>query len=428
MTSKQSKLPPHYRRNFTLGLIHGISFSFAMAFSDPFSLLPLFLQSFTNSRTVIGFLVSIIKAGSAVPQLFIAGKMRSMSRGKPILVWSIWVRWLAWGLLAVVTFLWGQENPIIVIVAFVGFLSIFSLAGGVASVPFFNMIAKSIPTEKRGHFFGMRQFWGGLFAMAGGYLVKVVLSNQGLPFPKNYGVLFFTTSGVLSIGYLALSFFKEEPSNLTPEKEENRQPMLSTVIHYLRTIVPLRHLILSQILSSSLLISLPFFVLHAKDELAFPTAWVGYFVTAQMMGGMVSNFLWARLSDRMGNLLVIKGAILVGIGAVTLALFVKTFWLYALVFVLTGFFLNGTSIGYYNYIMELGTEQQRPLFLSTQGTMLLPVHFYPFLGGILADSYGYQAIFLISLAMLIVSAFLTQWLCEPRAKEAKCVTITNDVP
>ena len=130
----------------------------------------------------------------------------------------------------------------------------------------------------------------------------------------------------------------------------------------------------------------------------------------------------------MGNLLVIKGAILVGIGAVTLALFVKTFWLYALVFVLTGFFLNGTSIGYYNYIMELGTEQQRPLFLSTQGTMLLPVHFYPFLGGILADSYGYQAIFLISLAMLMVSTFLTQWLCEPRAKEAKCVTITNDVP
>jgi len=427
MASKESKYPEHYRWNMAMGLLHGISFAFAMAFSEPFSLLPLFLQSFTNSRTIIGLLVSIIKSGSAIPQLFIAGKMRAMPRGKPILVVAIWVRWLAWALLAAITFLWGQEQPIIVLIAFVVLLSIFSLAGGVANVPFFNMVAKAIPVERRGHFWGMRQFWGGLLAMAGGYLVKIILSNKELPFPKNYGFLFFVTSAVLVVGYTALTLFRESDTPISVNNRKSKESLVPAALHYIKTFAPLRHVIISQIMSNALFLSLPFFVLHAKEELAFPTAWVGYFVTAQMMGGMVSNFLWARLSDRIGNVLVIKGSIVSAIAAIALALFVNVFWLYTLVFVFAGFFLNGSSIGYNNYILELGDEDLRPVFLSVQGTLMLPVYFYPFLGGILADRFGYTMIFWVSLIALVTSLVLTFELCELRKKEARCQVVVRDM-
>ena len=96
-----------------MGLVHGICFAFGMAFSEPYVLLPLFLKSFTNSKIVIGLLISIIKSGSALPQLFIAKKMQGKPKGKPILLWAIWVRWLAWGLLAGVTFMWGKQSPLL---------------------------------------------------------------------------------------------------------------------------------------------------------------------------------------------------------------------------------------------------------------------------------------------------------------------------
>ena len=215
-----------------MGVLHGITFSFGMAFSEPFSIFPLFLRSFTSSKIVIGFLISIIKTGSSMPQLFVAHKLQNLSRGKPILFVAIWVRWLAWGLLAMVTFIWGHHSPYLILAAFVFFLFIFSFAGGVANVPFFNMIAKAIPAERRGSFFGIRQFWGGIASIGAGLLVRIILSLPSLSFPQNYGYLFLVTFAVLTFGYIALSLFKEpETKNLNTATEKSTVD-LPAIIHY----------------------------------------------------------------------------------------------------------------------------------------------------------------------------------------------------
>ncbi len=419
MQKDAQKYPQHYRWNFTMGVLHGITFSFGMAFSEPFSVLPLFLQSFTNSKIVIGFLISIIKTGSSMPQLFVANKVQHLSRGKPILFVAIWVRWLAWGLLAMVTFIWGHHSPNLILMAFVFFLFIFSFAGGVANVPFFNMIAKSIPAERRGRFFGMRQFWGGIAAIGAGLLVRIILSLPSLSFPQNYGYLFLVTFGVLTFGYVALSLFRE-PKSHTNKSTNKHLPSLTKIFRYLKDFPPLFHLLLSQIFSQSLLLALPFFVLYAKETLHFPTAWVGYFVMAQMGGGVVSNFLWAELSDHHGNLLVIRLSIISAIMAIMFAIFSKSFILYLFVFIFAGSSLNGAAIGFNNYIMELSTEQLRPLFLSIQGTFMFPVYFFPLFGGLIVDYFSFHILFLSSLFMLFISLWLSIKMCEPRKREARC--------
>ncbi|GBD93030.1 major Facilitator Superfamily protein [bacterium BMS3Abin05] len=421
MQKNTHKYPPNYRWNFTMGVLHGIIFSFGMAFSEPFSVLPLFLRSFTSSKVVIGFLISIIKTGSALPQFFVANKVQNLSRGKPILLVAIWVRWLAWGLLAMVTFIGGHHSPHLILASFVFFLFIFSFAGGVANVPFFNMIAKAIFAERRGSFFGMRQFWGGIAAIGAGLLVRIILSLPSLSFPQNYGYLFLVTFAVLTFGYVALSLFKEPESRVEKTAAENNSINLPTIIHYLKDFPPLFHLLLILIFSQSLMLALPFFVLNAKETLHFPTAWVGYFVMAQMGGGVLSNFLWAKLSDQRGNVLVIRLSIICALLAVLFAVFSKSFILYLFVFIFSGIFLNGAGIGFNNYIMELSTEQLRPLFLSIQGTFMFPVYFYPLFGGLIADYFSFHILFLSSLFMLLISLWLSIKLCEPRRKEAVCV-------
>jgi len=414
------QLPPHYRWNYAMGLVHGITYAFGMAFSEPFSLLPVFLQSFTGSRTFIGFVISIIKAGSSLPQLLIARYLFGKSRGKPVLVWAIWLRWLAWLLLAAITFLFGAHRPILVLVSFILLLSIFSTAGGIASVPFFTMISKAIPPERRGRFMGLRQFLGGLLAIAGGYLVKLILASKLLPFPRNYAVLFFITSVIIGIGYVALTLFREpatEPSQIhqTPEGAFGR-----TVLHVLRNYSPLRQAILSQVTSSTILISLPFFVLHARQTLGFASSFIGYLIMAQMFGGVLSNFLWARLSDRFGNVTVIRGTAAVAVLAIFLALIGRSAVVIVFVFIFAGFYLSGSSIGFYNYIMEIGTVETRPLLISAFGTLILPVYFYPLIGGLLADTLGYRFVFGLSLVLVATSFLFISRLCEPRKREKAC--------
>ena len=422
MNKKNDNLPKHFKWNMTMGLFHGISFSFAMAFSEPFSVLPVFLETFGISRTMIGLLISIIKTGSALPQLLVANKLRQLRSGKPILFAAIWGRWLAWGLIAGAVFLWGASAHTMVLISFVILLFLFSFSGGVANVPFFNMVAKAIPADRRGRFFGLRQFWGGLAAVGAGLLVRWILAVPSIPFPQNYGYLFLITFILLTFGYIALTLFREpEHEAVTPAEEKHGRGL--SVWAYLRQFASLRNVILSQMTSQSLLIAMPFFAIYAKEALHFPVSWVGYFVMAQMLGGVVSNFLWAKLSDRFGNRIVIQLSILTALAALILALLGRSFGLFVLVFVFAGFYFNGAGIGYNNYIMELGDEKERPRLISIQGTLMFPVYFYPLLGGFLVDRFGFMATFVIAALLLVLSFLLSFRLCEPRSGQAKCLIV-----
>ena len=413
-------LPPHYRWNYAMGLIHGITFRLGMAFSEPYSLIPVFLHAFTPSRSVIGLIISMIRAGNSLPQLLVAKFLLHRAREKPVLVLAIWLRWLSWFLLSAITFFFGARYPLLVLVSLMVLLSLFSIGGGIASVPFFTLISRAIPPERRGRFMGLRQFIGGLLAIAGGYLVKLILASESLPFPRNYGLLFFLTSAIIGTGYVALSLFREEPAPSRQDTKPEPQPFGYILRRLLREYPPLRLVILAEITSSVILMSLPFFVLHAREALNLPASFVGYLVMAQMFGGVFSNFLWAKLSDSYGNRTVIWGTSAVAVLAIFLALVGRSFLVTLLVFLFAGSYLSGSGIGFYNYVMEIGTAKARPILISAFGTLILPIYFYPLIGGILADAFGYTAVFVFSLILTATSFVPILRLCEPRGGGKSC--------
>jgi len=414
---KEKDLPDNYRWNFTMGLIHGVMFSFGMAFSEPFAVLPVFMNAFTKSKLLIGLMISIIKSGSALPQLLVARKMQGLARSKPILIKALWIRWLAWGLLALVTFVWGSGDPVFVVIAFVIFLTIFSIGGGIAAIPYFNMIAHAIPAERRGKFWGTKQFLGGLFAIAAGYLVKLILSSERMEFPQNYSMLFFVTFAVLAISYTGLSLFREH--EFVPQNGK-KSPLFRQIKTHLRNYPPLGYGVMANILSYSLFLSLPFFVLYAKEKLSFPASWIGYFVSAQMAGAIFSNLSWSKISDKLGSATVIRGAVFMAFLAVATALVANSFWNYLLVFVFVGFFMDGAAIGFSNYFLEIGTAELRPLFISISGTLKFPVYFFPLIGGLVVDNFGYRVLFFANLVLIASGFALTFLLCEPRRGDKEC--------
>ena len=262
MTEKKNG-ESHIRFNFAAGLLHGVFYRAGMAFSEPMSVLPVFLNHFTGSLTMIGVFSALMQGGGVLPQLFVANRLEGRQRKKSVLVAAIWVRAAAWGILGLLTYFWSGGDATTVLVALVVLLFIFSFAGGVASVPFADIWGKALPATLRGRFFGHRQLWGGLMAMGSAYVVKRVLGNPSLSFPNNYGLLFLLSFVFLVVSYISLSSVRE------PDGEEvaSHRTLAAFLRQSLRMVWDDRNmgrLLVSQVAIGFGSFSLPFYVLYGK--------------------------------------------------------------------------------------------------------------------------------------------------------------------
>jgi len=406
-----------YGWNFAMGLLHGIFYNGGIAFSDVGTVLPVFLDNFTTSKILIGFSSVLMGPlggiGSVLPQLITAHRIESRARKKPFLVAAIVVRSLCWGALALITYFFSLSHPGFVVFSFLLLITIFTFMGGVAAVPFFDIWGKAIPANLRGKFFGYRQLGGGVMAIAAGWIVKKILGDSSIVFPDNYFFLFILCFIFISISYLALGSIKE------PIAEVHKYPLpfrdfLKKSLRILKTDHNFRRYIIVQIMMGSAGMALPFYVLYARNILKVELGMVGIFLSAQMAGGLISNIIWAHLSDFKGNKIIIVLTALVGFLIPILAIFIPapSPAIFIVVFVAIGFFINGRSIGSTNFLLDISPAKDRPTYISIKGTMALPIVLYPLIGGVIIQYFPYLTLFIItgllSGAALIASCTLKE--------------------
>jgi MFS family permease len=89
-------------------------------------------------------------------------------------------------------------------------------------------------------------------------------------------------------------------------------------------------------------------------------------------------------------------------------------YLYALVFLVNGIYFSGSLMGFLNYLLELTTEEQRPLFIGLSNTLTAPSLLAPLLGGWLVSLWSYEAVFLLALLFGILALFASLGLKEPK--------------
>ena len=405
--------------NFSMGLLHGIFYNGGIAFSEPTTVLPIFLNNFTNSKILIGLSSTIMSQvggiGSVLPQLFVARRLENKVRKKPVLIGAITTRALCWGSLAIITYLFGKSHPLGIILALFFFLTLFAFMGGIAVVPFQDIWGKAIPSTLRGRFFGYRQFLGGILAIGAGFVVKSILGNKGISFPNNYAFLFLLTFLFISISYLALGSVKE-PTEEVHRNQLNFREFLKKASGILKSDNNYRKFLGVQILGGAISLALPFYVLYAKDVLSIKLGMVGIFLSAQMLGSVLSNVLWAHLSDYIGNKRVIQISIFLGLIAPLIALLTPTYRpeLFILVFVLLGFSIMGQVIGNTNFLLDIAPSKDRPAYVSIRGTLRAPVVIFPLIGGVIVQHISYNFLFIVTILTVCAGFILSFQLAEPR--------------
>jgi len=412
---RNAKQGTKLRWNFAMGLLHGIFFNGGMAFSNPTTILPVFLNTFTHSKTIVGLFSSVMNTGSVLPQFFVASKLETKVNKKPVLVIAITARALCWGLLGLITYLFGRSHPLIIVISLFFLLTLFSFMGGIASVPFMDIWGKAIPSTLRGRFFGHRQLWGGLLAISAGFMVKHILGNKNLSFPDNYGFLFLLSFVFISISYLALGSVKEP----IEEVHRNRltfRDFLKKAFGTLKLDRNYRVFLIIQILIGVNGLVLPFYVLYAKDVIGVQEEMIGMFISAQMLGSTLSNILWAYLSDYVGNKRVIQTSAFISLLIPIVALLItKQLWiLFIFLFLLIGFSMAGGVIGYTNFLLDIAPSKDRPTYISLNGTLTVPVMIFPLIGGILIQYISYKFLLIVTIIIVLIGSILSLWLREPR--------------
>lgn len=413
---KEAKSHPNYRRNFTAGWVHGVFFQMSAAFANIQTVLPAFVTYLTPSTAVIGLMATIQGIGEIIPQLFTAHLIDGQPRKKKYLLGIITWRWIAWALLAWLTFKYAVTNPGLVLAILIILFGTFSIAGGMGSVVYADIFARAIPTERRGLFVSAKQIGGFALAILAGWIVKNILDAETIwPFPINFSLIFALSALTLAVAFIGFALIKE-PVSTTSRQNASLKAMLRQGTRLVARNANLRLFLVSRAIVGMAVGMAAFYVVYARNELQVGPGAVGVFLTAQMAGAAVSNLLWGWLGDSFGNKTVIVGTMMAAGLTAVFALTLPAFYpsAYVLVFISLGAMLSGWRIGYNNFVLEMAPEAIRPACVAWQNTLIAPVTLLPLIAGALLANISFTLIFFIQLGLILIGLAASLRLLDPR--------------
>lgn len=390
--------PASRKWNFVAFAVDYAFFTIALSFINPDSVLPAFVRHFTHSKLVVGLVSTIFTGAWLLPQLVAARLINDKPRKKPYLTLGISGRILFWFVILALWLGLGQHPTAMLVLFFVCF-GVFTATDGLASIAWFDILARALPVRLRGRMMGIGQIIGGLAGLGVGRLVGWLLSTPRLAFPDDYTLIFVLGSVSFIPSVVALLALREPPPR-RPEPDEEKaeidgagwvKPLLSDSL--------LRRLLLSRLLIGSIAFVTPFYVGHATDVLGLSAAAVGRFVTAQRLAGAAAGALLGFISERWGPRHVIRLGGLIGVLGPLFALAAhlvgRGWWVrgYAFVYVALGIVRGAWMMGFFNYLLEIAPESLRPSYVGLSNTSVGVLALAPMVGGWLLESTSYPVLF-----------------------------------
>lgn len=407
----------YQRRNFIIGVINGTLFIFGTTFIGASTVLPLFLKTLTESKFIIGLGSAIMNIGWPMPQLFESYYLEDKPYKLPTYKTAGILRIVSLFLITILIYFISDLPAKIGLLFIMILLLVYSFSAGFSGAAFMDIVGKTIPKNKLGKFFGLRLFFGGILGIIAGIIVKNVLSNNVVLYPKNYFLLFLFAFILNSTGILIYFFIKEPKGDIAPQKEKFLEHIknASRVLKYDKNY---RILMAVKILCGSSAIAFPFYVIYAIEKLNFKEEIVGLFILAQVIGGVISNIFWGYLGDTKGNKIVLQSYAFLGILAPLLALilpnFKNVYSLYVLIFLAIGFSEGGGAIGYLNLLLEMSPPKERTSYIGFMNTITSPIALTPMLGGVIIDLVSYNVIFFVALILTLLGFIISLKLAKPK--------------
>ena len=398
-------LTPTERRNFFGGLWHGAFLALGMALTQPTTVIAAVVADLTGSTVWVGGLVTVLMVAAALPQLFVARWVEPRPTKMPFLLLAIYLRVASWAVLAGLIYTLGDSQPELLAWALVGLLAIFYAGGGLGNIPYTDIIGKVIPPSRRGTFFGGKEALAGPLAIGAALLARRILAE--VDYPDSYALLFGLAAAALAVASIGFWLIREPPRTDAPGRA---QPWRAYWAQLAAAARRLKTLVTVQLLTGFSLMALPFYVVYARDELSAPPEAVGWYLLAQVTGGVLGNLIWARLVDRVNSRTMLTACALTSTLAPLLAIVLGPLGWWALLptFFLAGAAFGGRQVGYQSALLELAPASERPTYAALNAVLILPMAVLPLLAGLLLQGWPYAALFGLTAGFVALGAVWTR--------------------
>jgi len=398
----RGNLPRNYRRNFTAFTVDYTSFVIGMYFFSADTVVPSFIRQLTDSAPLVGLGGTIFTIGLMLPQMLAAKLVEGKPRKHPFMVAALPGRLL---LLLLAVAIWSglAANPSVMLPISFICLGLFAVTDAFVTVPWLDIMARTIPPNRRGRLTGLSQILVGIAGIGAGAIISAILGKSGPTFPNNYALLFTIAFTFLIPSTIALLMLKE------PAPEESREHTPTATSGNWRKFLAedknLRRLLACRLTLSMAGLAIPFYVGHAQDVLNLPSSIIGAFVIAQTIGSILASLLFGVVSDRWGPRHVARmGSAAIAIAPLTaLGMHIAgQDWLryaYPAVYFILGAASSAYMIGFSNYLLEVSPDHARPAYLGFTNTVVGLMSLLSTLGGWILDNTSYVFLFGLAASM-----------------------------
>jgi hypothetical protein len=392
--------------NFFLNAANGTLTKLAEAVASPGLVLPWLLASAGAPASLSGFLVPVHRGGSLVPQLAVSGSIRAFSKRKWFWVAAGFTQAASLGMMVPSVLLFNGFTAGILVVIL---LAIFSVASGVGSVSYKDVLAKTIPKGKRGTLLSVRAAAGGLLALIAGLLMTKFLGDEETS--GAYLVLVGSAAILWLFSALLFAYIKEAEGATGGGRNALKEAAAG--LHLIKTEPGFRRFVLVRSLLVGLQLAVPFYALYAREFTGTGVGSLGFFVVASSLAMVVSSPFWGRFADRKSHVVLILGGF-IGAFAGILALllgwlpeyFHRDIW-FAFVFFFAGFGQAAVRLGRKTYLVDATPEIDRPTYVALSNTI---VGLFTLAGaalGFIADVAGLQILIMVLVFIILCGTALS---------------------
>ncbi len=425
----------HFRWNFAVMGIDITLFTLATSISSAYVVLPLFVHHLHHSNIAAELVPAVRALGLFGPQLLIAGYVERLRRTKPILLGVTVLERVPYLVLAVAALLLARQHPFVLLVLFFLLILAQTFGSALSVPPWLDMVARAMPENWRGRFFGLWSGLGGFLGIGGAALATFFLSAPDIDYPANFALCFALTFAAMVLSFLSLSLTRE-PRRIPhpPEQRAERRAAGETGPHgwlrLLRRDHGFRGLLIANAIYGLATLAVGLYAVAAKNVSHLTDGQVSLQNSILAFSAALSNILLGLLGDRYGHRLVLEIGALAGGLAAFLALVANGLVTYTGIFLLTGVSLSAFLLAFFAFVVEFGTPETRPTYIALSGLCYAPFStFAPVLGGWLADHFGYGPPFLLAGTLGLGAALAYRlWVPDPRMHKRRAAATAGTTP
>jgi MFS family permease len=415
MPSLENSLRKHLRFNLAVNLADGAFFGLGWGFGSIGTILPLFVSRMTTSALLIGLIPAIHAVGWQFPQLFMANSVSRLRRYKPMVMMITMHERIPYLGLALVALFMGKLGNTIALILTFGMLIWQGLGAGFTANAWQSMIAKIIPPDWRGTFFGTQAGLSNVLMSVAAITAGYILDR--LHDPINFSLCFVLTVVGMGLSYMAIGLTRE-PVDYEKKVPERQPTAWKGGFEILRHDRNFSAFLVIRLLSQFATMGFAFYIVYGLRRFGMSDLTAGFLTAALTITSTIANAVMGWLGDRFGHrAMLISGSVAATLSSLMAWVAPSIGWLYP-AFILSGL----ANVAYWTIgmaiTMEFGSEESRPTYIGLSNTLAAPFTIIaPLVGGWIAQTTGFQTTFMVSAVGGLVIATLLFWLVrDPRPR------------